>query len=280
MKDTSLQKKSRYLAYILRHNPESVQVELDSNGWADVQTLLANINKSRPLTFEELCQIVDDDVKTRYSFNADKTKIRANQGHSVDVAPDLIEATPPEILFHGTAEKSMWAIEDGGILPMNRQYVHLSTSVWTAQIAGKRHGSPVVFAIDCKRMVETGYKFYLSTNGVWLTKFVPSKYLTKLADFKIKIWLDDVRQAPNGYVHCRSVNSAKALIEATEKFCQIEVVDCDHDLGEYAPDGGDGIKLLDWLVERQTFYRIELHTMNPVGRANMQRELDRYWRKQ
>ena len=96
----------------------------------------------------------------------------------------------------------------------------------------------------------------------------------------IKIWLDDIRLAPNGYFHCRSVNEAKLKIAHSEaEKNQIEVIDCDHDLGDYAADGGDGIKLIDWLAERKTFYPIKLHTQNPVGRENMQREINRYWRK-
>lgn len=95
-----------------------------------------------------------------------------------------------------------------------------------------------------------------------------------------KIWLDDVREAPAGYVHCRSVNEAKKLILQCEKECiAIDLIDCDHDLGDYARDGGDGIRLIDWLAERKTYYPIALHTMNPVGRETMQREIDRYWRK-
>lgn len=94
----------------------------------------------------------------------------------------------------------------------------------------------------------------------------------------MKIWLDDVREAPPGYVHCHSVFEAIAVIEEFEQIDPIELIDCDHDLGDYASYGGDGIRLLDWLLERDTLYPIRLHTMNPVGRANMQRMLDRYWR--
>lgn len=95
---------------------------------------------------------------------------------------------------------------------------------------------------------------------------------------KLKIWLDDVRPAPEGYVLCLSVNAAKAVIlEAEAKNCPIEIIDCDHDLGDYAWDGGDGIKLIDWLAERESWYPIRLHTMNPVGRENMRRTVERYW---
>lgn len=93
----------------------------------------------------------------------------------------------------------------------------------------------------------------------------------------MKIWLDDIREAPEDYILCHSVNEAKRLIKENEKLTTIEIIDCDHDLGDYYPDGGDGIKLIDWLAERGTYYPIRLHTMNPVGRENMQRTVDRYW---
>ena len=94
----------------------------------------------------------------------------------------------------------------------------------------------------------------------------------------MKIWLDDLRPAPAGFLWCHSVNEAKKEIAENETSQMIELIDCDHDLGDYAADGGDGIKLLDWLLERGTLYPIALHTMNPVGRENMQRMLKRYWR--
>lgn len=96
---------------------------------------------------------------------------------------------------------------------------------------------------------------------------------------KEKIWLDDVRPAPLGYHHCHSVNECKGYILSLEGMGkQIDIIDCDHDLGDYANDGGDGIKLIDWLAERGTFYNIELHTMNPVGRSNMLRTIQAYWK--
>ena len=97
----------------------------------------------------------------------------------------------------------------------------------------------------------------------------------------VRIWMDDLRKAPPGYKWCTSVNAAIRCIELCEKAgCPIELIDCDHDLGDYAKDGGDGIKLIDWLAERKSYYHIELHTMNPVGRENMKREIDRYWPRQ
>lgn len=95
----------------------------------------------------------------------------------------------------------------------------------------------------------------------------------------MKIWLDDLRPAPEGYVVAKSVNEAIGVVtEAEEKNIEIELLDIDHDLGDYASDGGDAIKLLDWLAERETFYPIKIHTANPVGRANMERMIERYWR--
>jgi len=92
----------------------------------------------------------------------------------------------------------------------------------------------------------------------------------------MKIWLDDVRPAPNGYVHAHSVKEAITLINHVPLY-HIEEIDCDHDMGDYYKDGGDGINLLDYLLNTGNLIPIKLHTMNPVGRANMQRMLDRYW---
>ena len=136
---------------------------------------------------------------------------------------------------------------------------------------------PALFARAYHQIVTAGYaddsmpKDYLKS-GLILAGLSKPEH--------VKIWLDDLRDAPAGYCHCRSVNEAKNMIMKSEKeYAIIEVIDCDHDLGEYASDGGDGIKLLDWLAERNTHYPIALHTMNPVGRENMQREIERYWGK-
>ena len=94
----------------------------------------------------------------------------------------------------------------------------------------------------------------------------------------MKLWLDDLRPVPYGY---EGVNEAKKLIqEAEHNGIEIEALDLDHDLGDYADQGGDAIRLLDWLAERGTFYPVEIHTANPVGRANMERILARYWGEQ
>ena len=125
----------------------------------------------------QLEEIVASDDKQRYSFNEDKTLIRANQGHSIPVDVELKESLPPDILYHGTGEKYVSSINDMGLIPKSRLYVHLSKDMETAVNVGKRHGKPVIYVVDSKKMASDGYKFYLSVNNVWLTKKVPVEYL-------------------------------------------------------------------------------------------------------
>lgn len=165
---------------ILRHRPEVIGITLDEHGWANTEELIKGIAKTRDFTLEDLERIVANDEKQRYSFNQDKTKIRANQGHSIDVDVELKEAVPPEILYHGTGEKYVNAIDSQGLKAKNRLYVHLSKDIETAKKVGSRHGRPVVYQIDCKAMSDQGYQFYLSANDIWLTKNVPASYLKKL----------------------------------------------------------------------------------------------------
>lgn len=122
-------------------------------------------------------KIVKEDSKQRYSFNGEKTLIRANQGHSIDVDVELEECIPPGILYHGTGIKYCNSINKEGLISKNRVYVHLSKDVETAINVGSRHGEPFVYKIKAKEMYNDGYRFFLSKNGVWLTKEVPAMYL-------------------------------------------------------------------------------------------------------
>jgi putative RNA 2'-phosphotransferase len=170
---------SKFISFILRHKPEAVGISLDDHGWADVDELIAGIQKSgKVIDMTMLEDIVRTDEKGRYSFNEDKTKIRANQGHSIAVDVELKELTPPDILYHGTAARFLDSIKREGIKSMDRQYVHLSVDYGTAVKVGKRHGYPVVLKLDTTQMAADGIKFYLSENGVWLTKYVDWKYVT------------------------------------------------------------------------------------------------------
>lgn len=173
----NLTKVSKYISLILRHKPETIGISLDEHGWVNVKELIEGVNKIHKLDMETLEEIVATDEKQRYSFNEDKTLIRANQGHSIDVDVELEEVEPPEYLWHGTGEKYVESIRQTGIVAKSRLYVHLSDSYGTAIMVGARHGKPMVFCVKAKEMHDNGYKFYKSKNGVWLTKFVPVEYL-------------------------------------------------------------------------------------------------------
>ena len=175
----SLKEVSKYMSLILRHKPDAIGITLDEHGWANVDELIAGIAKDNEFNMEILEEIVRTDEKQRYSFNTDKTLIRANQGHSIPVDVELEEKEPPEILWHGTGEKFVASIDAQGLIPKSRLYVHLSKDEETAIKVGTRHGRPVLYKVKAGEMFREGYKFYLSVNGVWLTEEVPVKYLKK-----------------------------------------------------------------------------------------------------
>lgn len=166
---TSIHKEKR-LAFLLRHDRDYA---FDEHGWRRVDDLVSN----HGFTLEELQYIVNNSNKQRFEFSNDMTRIRARQGHSVYVDVELAEATPPDVLYHGTAKDFVGSIMKQGILKGKRLYVHLSTTVEMATKVGERHGEAVVLAIDAKQMSEEGLKFFLSRNGVWLTEFVDAKYI-------------------------------------------------------------------------------------------------------
>ena len=174
----NLQNISRYMSLILRHKPEVIGISLDEHGWAVVEDLINGIARNNEgFNMEMLEEIVKTDNKQRYSFNEDKTLIRANQGHSIPVDVELEEKEPPEFLYHGTGEKYVSSINAQGLIPKSRLYVHLSKDTDTAKNVGRRHGKEVVYKVAAYKMYQDGYKFYLSVNGVWLTKKVPIEYL-------------------------------------------------------------------------------------------------------
>ena len=173
----SLKETSKFISLILRHKPDVIGITLDEHGWANVDELIAGVSKTHPLNMSTLEQIVAENEKQRYSFNEDKTLIRANQGHSIPVDVELEEKEPPEILFHGTGEKYVDSISKEGLIPKSRLYVHLSADEETAVKVGQRHGKPVIFKVKSGEMHRNGFKFYCSVNGVWLTKNVPVHYL-------------------------------------------------------------------------------------------------------
>lgn len=175
----SLTEISKYMSLILRHKPEVIGIHMDEHGWVEVKDLIEGISKTHPFDLATLEEIVATDSKQRYSFSEDHTLIRANQGHSIPVDVELQEVTPPEILYHVTGEKFAASIDQAGLIPKSRLYVHLSGDQETAVNVGQRHGKPVIYIVKSGEMHRDGYRFYRSVNGVWLTKEVPVKYLVK-----------------------------------------------------------------------------------------------------
>lgn len=184
MKNSRLVKISKHLSKHLRHQPDRIGLELDSAGWVSVDNLLRSCAKNNfRISLAELKEVVEKNDKKRFSFNENETLIRANQGHSIAIDLQLTSQIPPKILYHGTGHGAVEAILRQGLLRMSRHHVHLSTDIATAERVGKRHGCPVVFAVNSEAMQETGYSFYCSKNGVWLVEEVPPKYL----DFAEKV---------------------------------------------------------------------------------------------
>ena len=175
-------KLSRFISLILRHKPEAIGIKLDNNGWANVKELIDNINASKKyyINMDILKDIVATDDKQRYSFNCDMSKIRANQGHSINVDLEFTPIAPPDELYHGTAIKYLDSILAEGLKPKSRQYVHLSKDFETAKTVGERHGDVVVLKLDSRRMYDEGVKFYLSENNVYLTDSVDYKYIKEI----------------------------------------------------------------------------------------------------
>ncbi|WP_020536670.1 RNA 2'-phosphotransferase [Lewinella cohaerens] len=172
---------SKFLSLILRHKPEVIGIKLDENGWADVDALIEGaMDKKKEIDLPILEAIVASDEKQRYTFNEDKSKIRANQGHSVKVDLELEPVKPPKILYHGTTERFVQSIMLKGIEPRSRNHVHLSEDVETATEVGDRRGDTMIFKVFSGAMFRDGYHFYQSANGVWLTDLVPNKYLDML----------------------------------------------------------------------------------------------------
>lgn len=169
---------SKFLSLVLRHKPETIGLQLDENGWANVEELITKCAATgRIYTQEDLDEIVANNDKKRFTYNEGKTRIRANQGHSIAVELNLPATEPPEWLYHGTPEKTVAAIRAEGLQKMERQHVHLSKDRETAHKVGSRRGRPSILTIRSGQMHRDGYLFYISENGVWLTDHVPAGYI-------------------------------------------------------------------------------------------------------
>ena len=177
MKD--LKQKSKFLSLVLRHKPEQIGLNMDANGWVYVDELLQKCNRNKfHLDFKTLVEIVETNDKKRFIFSEDQKRIRANQGHTVEVDLEFVATTPPDSLYHGTVENFIDSIKEKGLNKMKRLHVHLSKDIETALKVGSRRGKPIILKIDASKMAADGFPFYLSANGVWLCDEVPFKYIS------------------------------------------------------------------------------------------------------
>ena len=177
-----LRKTSKFLSLILRHNPGKIGLELDKNGWADIESLISKAAKKRmTLNKALLNEVVETNEKQRFAISSDGLRIRANQGHSIKVDLGLEPKQPPPVLFHGTATRFVESILKQGLVKGKRQHVHLSADIETASKVGKRHGKLAIFKLNIDKMVENKCVFYRSKNGVWLTDFVEPQFLELMA---------------------------------------------------------------------------------------------------
>ena len=171
-------RESKHLSKILRHDPGSVGLTLDASGWVAVEDLL----QATGMTLQVLDRIVSENDKKRFEFNDDKTRIRASQGHSVEVDLGYVEKEPPTLLYHGTGQGVLSSIWRQGLLKMARHHVHLSDSVDKAMVVARRRKDSLVLTVKAQAMLGSGFKFYLSTNGVWLTDYVPPSFIDGLGE--------------------------------------------------------------------------------------------------
>jgi len=171
---------SKLLSLVLRHKPETIGLQLDPNGWAEVEELLQKLAAYKaPISRDELKSLVAQSDKKRFVFSSDESKIRANQGHSIVVDLGLKAMQPPDVLYHGTALRNLDSIRAQGLLKGNRHHVHLSADPDTARAVGQRYGKPIVLKVKAAEMHKAGFEFYRSDNGVWLCDAVPAQYIVE-----------------------------------------------------------------------------------------------------
>jgi len=178
-----LVKFSRFLSLVLRHQPETIGIKLDEQGWIDLELLIRQMcYHGHDCDRELIEQIIANNTKQRFAISADGQSIRARQGHSVAVDLGLVSQSPPATLYHGTAQRYIPAILRSGLKKMTRQHVHLSVNLEVAKQVGGRHGKPVILIIHALKMFQSGFHFYLSENGVWLTEHVPIHFFNEIAE--------------------------------------------------------------------------------------------------
>ena len=171
---------SKFLSYALRHAPEDVGLAMNRGGWVRTDELLeAARREGYELDRSGLRTLIRASEKERFELSAEGDLVRATYGHSVDVDLDLTPVDPPERLFHGTAKRFLSAIEEEGLRPGNRNYVHLSETRAAARSVGGRHGRPVVLSVDARGLAREGQPFFRSADGIWMTPAVPPDHLAR-----------------------------------------------------------------------------------------------------
>lgn len=171
---------SKFLSLILRHKPEALPINLDEQGWGDLDEIIEKMQRKGMEVDQSIIEsVVANNDKQRFRLDLSNRRIRANQGHSIDIDLALEPSAPPKELFHGTATRFIDSIMEKGLIRGNRQHVHLSLDIGTATKVGSRHGKPTILKVDAGAMHQQGFVFYVSENGVWLTEHVPVEFLSK-----------------------------------------------------------------------------------------------------
>jgi putative RNA 2'-phosphotransferase len=178
MNEQELKKKSKFLSLVLRHQPEKIGIELDEAGWVEVDLLMAALTRhGRGMSRKTLETVVETNDKQRFSFSEDGKRIRANQGHSIEIELGYEPAVPPDLLYHGTPSQSVEAIRQDGLKKMKRHHVHLHLDITTSIAVGERRGKPVLLVIKAAEMHRLGHEFFITPNAVWLTAHVPAEFI-------------------------------------------------------------------------------------------------------
>ncbi len=178
MTEKEIIKSSKFLSLILRHEPERAGLKLGDAGWVGVDELLQAVNSHGvTLTLDQLKHIVATSDKKRFAFSEDGMRIRASQGHSVEIDLQYPPQIPPEVLYHGTAVRFLDSIRQQGLQKMERHDVHLSAETKVTVQVGGRHGKPALLTIRAGDMHRAGFVFRCSANGVWLVDRVPPQFI-------------------------------------------------------------------------------------------------------
>jgi len=180
MSDTDV---SKFLSYVLRHAPEEIGLTLDGEGWTDYAELSGKIREKFGISDAELRRVIAENPKKRFTLSGDR--IRAAQGHSVEVKLELQPVAPPSVLYHGTTAEAWEKIKVSGLQAMSRRHVHLSPDIETAQtVAVRRKGPHILLTVDTAAMSRQGYTFFVANNGVWLTAEAPPQFLAPHPEIK------------------------------------------------------------------------------------------------